>query len=421
MGWGLMAKKKILYIIHRSWPYLGGAERHFFEWAKSSRDTGYEVTLFTTDVWDIEYFHDRTKRRIEILEEEVDGIKIKRFRVVSFPSRIYWGILRGLSNIPLRFCYYSFGYPHIFIPGYLWKMLIMREKFDIVHVGVFPHLFLIYSALKYCRRFGIPAVCTPLIHSGEPHYTESSPHMIGQKQIELLEMGDKITSNTSLEKALLQREGIPGEKIHVIGPGVDPGETWGGRGERFREKYGIKGKMVLQISTQTHDKGSPHLIEAMKIIWQRGIEATLVLIGQIMEDFDAYFLKQPPEVYEKTLVLDYIDEQTKKDALDACDVFVMASKADSFGIVYLEAWLYKKPVIGAYAGGVPEVIADGKDGFLVPFADIHMLSEYIHLLLEYPVLANAMGHNGYLKVLKQHTWDRSCEKIQNLYKELLGR
>src|SRR5512139_3454942 len=134
-----------------------------------------------------------------------------------------------------------------------------------------------------------------------------------------------------------------------------------GRGQRFRKKYRIQGKMVLQISTQTHDKGSPHLIEAMKQLWQRGMDVSLVLIGQTMNDFDAYFLGQPPWVYEKTLVLDFIDEETKKDALDACDVFVMPSKADSFGVVYLEAWLYKKPVIGVYAGGIPDVITEGKD------------------------------------------------------------
>jgi glycosyltransferase involved in cell wall biosynthesis len=226
---------------------------------------------------------------------------------------------------------------------------------------------------------------------------------------------------THLEKEAMIGKGIDEKKIHVIGAGVTPDEVWGGKGARFRERYKIQGKIVLQISTQTHEKGSPHLIEAMKVLWQRGIEATLVLIGQVMNDFDTYFFRQPSWVYEKVIVLDYIDEETKKDALDACSVFVMPSKAESFGIVYLEAWLYKKPVIGAYAGALPEIIQDGKDGFLVPFSDIHMLSEYIRLLLIHPPLADAMGHNGYQKVLRHHTWDRSCGKIQTLYEELFPR
>lgn len=415
-----MRGKKILYIIHRSWPYLGGAERHIWEWAKSSRNEGYDVTVFTTDALDIEYFHDKSKRRVEVSEEVIDGIKIKRFRVVSLPSSVHWKVMKAFSTIPLRFFNYAFGYPHIFLPGYLWGMLFMRERFDLVHVGVFPHLFLIYPAIKYTQRMKVPVVCTPLIHTGEPHSSDMLSHFLTVNHVKLLKYCTKITTITYMEKELLERRGICKENIHLISAGVTPEEVLGGNGMRFRERYGVKGRIVLQISTQTHDKGSPHLIEAMKHLWHKGMDVTLVLIGQIMNDFEAYFLRQPPWVYEKTLVLDYIDEETKKDAIDACDVFVMPSRADSLGIVYLEAWLYKKPVIGAFAGGVPEVIQDGKDGFLVPYADIHMLAEYIRLLLTHSPLADAMGYNGYLKVLRRYTWENSCKKLQELYNELLG-
>jgi glycogen synthase len=414
-----MDKKKILYVAHRSWPYLGGAERLFWEWAKSSRDAGYEVTLFTTDVWDIEYFHDKDKRRIEVTEEVVEGIKIKRFRVAHLPRPIQAGLLRGLSAIPVPFFRYVFGFPYILLPGYLWRMLLMGERFDLVNAGVFPHLFLTYPALQYSRKKRIPSVCTPLIHLGDPHSLDGSNHFLSPNHVELLKHSEKVITMTHLEKEALLRKGIREECIHVISAGVNPEEVQGGIGARFREKYGIRGKMILQISTHTHDKGSPHLIEAMKRLWSEGNDVTLVLIGQVMSDFDAYFFRQPSWVYEKTLVLDYIDEKTKKDALDACDIFVMPSRADSFGIVYLEAWLYKKPVIGVYAGGVPEVVQDGKDGLLVPFADIHMLSEYIRLLLTNPLLSDAMGHNGYLKVLKQFTWKKSCDKLLSLYDELV--
>jgi glycosyltransferase involved in cell wall biosynthesis len=414
-----MGKKKILHVVHRSWPYLGGAERLFWEWAKSSRDAGYDVTIFTTDVWDIEYFHDRSKRRIEILEEEVEGIKIKRFRIVSFSSMLRRGMFKILPNIPFQFWSYAFGYPHIFLPGYLWRMIFTREKFDLVNAGVFPHLFLTYPALQYARRMKIPAVCTPLVHLGEPHDSDGTSHFLSARHVKLLQHFDKIATMTHIEKEAVVERGVDGKKIHVIGAGVTPDEICGGRGARFREKYGVRGKIVLQISTQTYDKGSLHLIEAMKLLWQRGIEATLVLIGQVMNDFDAYFFRQPSWVYEKVIVLDYIDEETKKDVLDACSVFVMPSRAESFGIVYLEAWLYQKPVIGAYAGALPEMIQDGKDGFLVPFSDIHMLFEYVRILLVHPPLAEAMGRYGYQKVLRQYTWDRSCDKIQTLYEELL--
>jgi glycosyltransferase involved in cell wall biosynthesis len=231
---------------------------------------------------------------------------------------------------------------------------------------------------------------------------------------------DKVATMTSIEKEAIMARGIDDEKLHVIGAGLRPEEILGGKGSRFRERYQIPGKIVLQISTQTHDKGSPHVIEAMKLLWQGGIDATLVLIGQVMSDFDAYFLRQPPWVYEHVIVLDHVDEETKKDALEACTLFVMPSKAESFGIVYLEAWLYRKPVVGAFAGALQEMIQDGKDGFLVPFADIHMLSEYIRLLLTYPSLADAMGENGYRRVVNQYSWQGSCSRMQLLCTEILA-
>jgi glycosyltransferase involved in cell wall biosynthesis len=414
-----MVRKKILYVVHRSFPYLGGAERLFWEWAKNSRDAGFDVTIFTTDVWDIEYFHDRSKRRIETSEEKVNEINIKRFRVIFLPSRIHHGALRVISNIPNRFCSYAFGYPHVFLPGYFWKMIFMKEKFDLLNAGVFPHLFLTYPALYFAKKMKIPTICTPLVHLGEPHDPNSKSHFLATEHVELLKYFDRIVTMTHVEKDAIVKKGINEKKILVAGAGVTPSEVLGGQGARFRERYKIQGDIILSISTQTHDKGSPHIIEAMKLLWQRGIEATLVLIGQVMNDFDAYFFRQPSWVYERVIVLDYIDEATKKDALDSCNVFVMPSKAESFGIVYLEAWLYKKPVIGAYSGALPEIIQDGKDGFLIPFADIHMLSEYIQLLLQHPSLAKAMGHNGYQKVVKQFTWNISCGKIQTLYEELL--
>jgi len=411
-------RKKVLYVIHRCWPYLGGAERLFWEWAKSSRDAGDDVTIYTTDVWDIEYFHDRTKRRIETAREVVEGITIRRFRVRTLPRPFRPRMLAVLSVLPSSFCAHAFGYPHILLPGYLWEMIFARQKFDLVNTGVFPHLFLTYPAVSYAHRMKVPVVCTPLIHLGEPHSGDGSPHFLSVRHLDLLAQCDKVVTMTEIERQALLDRGIAEERVHVVGAGVAPEEVWGGKGRHFRERYGIRGKLVLQISTQTHDKGAPHTLEAMKRLWARGSDATLVFIGQVMSDFDALFCGQPPWVYEKTLVLDYIDEQTKRDALDACDVLVMPSKAESFGIVYLEAWLYKKPVIGAWAGGVPALVEDGKDGLLVPFADVHMLAEYITMLLETPQLADALGTNGYWKVLRRYTWKHSCERLRAVYATL---
>jgi glycosyltransferase involved in cell wall biosynthesis len=160
-------------------------------------------------------------------------------------------------------------------------------------------------------------------------------------------------------------------------------------------------------------------VEALKLLWERGVDVTLVMIGQVMSDFAEYLAAQAPSVREKVLVLDYVSEREKKDAFAACDLFVMPSRADAFGIVYLEAWLYKKPVIGCCAGGVPRVIDDGQSGFLVPFGDYYMLAEYISLLLSNSSLAVRLGEKGYQEVMARYMWEHCAARVQEVYQQLL--
>lgn len=84
--------------------------------------------------------------------------------------------------------------------------------------------------------------------------------------------------------------------------------------------------------------------------------------------------------------------------LDLCDIFVMPSREDQgiegFGISYLEAMARGKPVIGGRHGGVPEVIVDGVNGYLVDSNSIPQLSAAINRLLLDPELAEELGNHG---------------------------
>jgi glycosyltransferase involved in cell wall biosynthesis len=98
----------------------------------------------------------------------------------------------------------------------------------------------------------------------------------------------------------------------------------------------------------------------------------------------------------------------------------MPSRTDSFGIVYLEAWLNGVPVIGARAGGVPEIISDGVDGYLVDFGDVPALANRIELLLRRPDIAHELGQAGRRKVLAEHTWDHKIARIAEIYSQVGG-
>ncbi len=411
-------KKKCLMTVHRFYPFMGGAERLFLKWAKEIEKMGYAVDVFTTNVWDNDFFHYPDRRYVKEKNTRLGNINIRRFSIFHPPNKN--NLLKLFAKLPGRYIKQVIGLPHIFLPGYYGYLSFINKlpkKYDFVIGGVFPHYYLIYPALMYAKRKKIPFICVPLMHFGQPNSKEAFELFFNGRSKEILEKSDLILTETDMEKQRLLDFGFDGGKIKTAGIGLYISETIGGKGKSFREKYGISCPMVLQISTQTHDKGTHHAVEAMKILWKKGIEAKLVLIGQILKDFEAYLLAQDAEVFKNTIILNYVTEQEKKDALDACDVFVMASKSESFGLTYPEAWLYRKPVIGAFCSGVMELIEDGKNGFLVPFGDKSMMAEYIIKLLKNPSLRQQMGEDGYNKVIKKYTWKK---RIQDFNKVVEG-
>ena len=132
--------------------------------------------------------------------------------------------------------------------------------------------------------------------------------------------------------------------------------------------------------------------------------------------FGDYYEALPDDVGEKCRWLGFISDEDKQDLQAAGQVFCMPSRTDFFGIVYLEAWLNGVPVIGARGGGVPEIITDGVDGYLVDFGDVAALANRIQLLLRRPEAARALGEAGRRKVLAEHTVDHKIARIVEIYR-----
>src|SRR5205807_9064932 len=138
---------------------------------------------------------------------------------------------------------------------------------------------------------------------------------------------------------------------------------------------------------------------------ERSTEARFLMAGcAMLEQVRSYYEALAEAVREECRLLGFLSDEDKRDLHAAGQVFCMPSRTDSFGIVYLEAWLNGVPVIGARAGGVPEIITDGMDGYLVDFGDVGALADHIQFLMEHPDTAREMGQAGRRKVLAEHTW-----------------
>jgi len=405
----------ILHLVHRYWPCHGGAEMSFQLLSRSFAAEGHPVAVHTTNALDFRHFWDRTAAHLPAGEEMVAGVRVRRHAVRFLP--LHNGPASLLARLPIAaargWLAHSPWLPSLVTAA--WRL----HGFDIVHASSLPVNGIIRAGCTVARRSGIPLVISPHVHSGERCEPGSLlGHYTAPEQLAMLRRADAVIAKTPGEASLLAGHGVAEKRIVIAPNGIDLDEMAGGDGERFRREHGIDGPLVLHLAHKSVLKGSRDTVEAMKLLWRRGSNAWLVLAGSTEEGFGAYLRSVDPGWRRRIIDLESPDDQSKKDALAAQDIFVLPSRADSFGYVFLESWYYGKPVIGAMAGGIPDVIDDGRDGLLVPFGQSHVLAEYLQRLLDDPGLRQRLGQAGRKKLQERFDWQRT---VYPIYRELYTR
>jgi len=102
------------------------------------------------------------------------------------------------------------------------------------------------------------------------------------------------------------------------------------------------------------------------------------------------------------------------------DILLMPTVREGFGLAVAEAMACGLPVVASNCSAIPELLDDGKGGFLCPVGDVNAFAEKINLLADSPQLRREMGAYNRSKVEKQFTLERMVEGYQNLFEEILG-
>lgn len=418
----------ILHIVQLYHPVASGAARYFVEIAERLVHEGHRVTVLTTDAYDLEHFWARGKRRIEQPTELYRGARIVRFPVRRLPGpALCYPIIRRLmvecSRLPRstallrRLAVLTPQLPDL--RPYLRACASVQPRpFDIIHTTNITLDFAIIPAFDFAQQYAIPFICTPFVHVGEPGTRAIVRYYSMRHHIDLLRRSDRVIVQTGIEGAYLNQCGVPDSRLRRIGVGVTPTELAGGDGAQFRATQRIDGPLVLVIGALAFDKGTIHVIDAMRQLWNNGSHATLVLMGAPLSHFTHAYERLPDAVRAHIRLLPYATDAVKRDALAAADLLALPSRTDSFGIVYLEAWCYAVPVIGARAGGVPDVIDDGENGLLVSFGDVAALAQAINTLIADPARARRLGEAGRAKVFRELTWEHKYAQVRAVYHEV---
>lgn len=179
-------------------------------------------------------------------------------------------------------------------------------------------------------------------------------------------------------------------------------------------KYKSEGPLILmQAGTINQFKGQKTAIEAIQILWNKGIkDIHLQIAGR--GELSAIGLDESR--LHNVELLGVVDDMPKRRAFT--DVEIVSSRCEAFGLVIVEAMMGGNPVIASDSGGPKELIEEGESGLLFPQGDSKALAEKIEYLYNNRSEIERMGKNAAVRASSKFTLQQSADNIYKLYTEL---
>jgi len=189
--------------------------------------------------------------------------------------------------------------------------------------------------------------------------------------------------------------------------------------ERMRALLGIAPQrfVVGWIGRMTGVKRTDDILLALRGLRDRGVDACLLMVGDGPDRDQTERRAKELGVVRECFFLGYQDDVT--GFLAAFDAFVLPSGNEGTPVSAIEALGAGRPVVATRVGGVPDVVRDGVDGYLVEAGDVAGLAEALARLAADPELRDRMGAAGRERVLPRYAVERLIDDVDRLYRSLL--
>ncbi len=395
---------KLLHVTHQYRPAIGGAEEYMALISEALAARGHRVSVYTANSTDYESWTGNLPPR-----ETIAGVDVQRFRAIPRRERTWqvlrYGLWRYLEQPKRRF------EPFILVgngptcPGMFAAIATRGRQYDLVHLN---SLHYAHSAYGYvaARLAGRSVVVTPHVHVEQRETWD-----VGYLR-DILARADLIFADTEYERQFHIRQGQDPERVVTGGVGlrieeyVFPGQA------AARQRLGIPAdaQVVLCLGRQVDYKGLDRVLAAVASLQPEFPRALCLIAGPESEWSQGIMAQYAGAPWIRNL--GRVEPDVKLAALSAADIMAMPSHGEAFGVTYLESWLAGRPVIGLAKGAVQALIANGKDGFLVPPGDDAALTQAVRCYLETGARVAEMGAAGRQKVLEQYTLDRIVDRIE---------
>lgn len=287
--------------------------------------------------------------------------------------------------------------------------IALNEDFDVVHV----HDWMTYPAGILIKKLtGKPLVAH--IHALEHDRSGDNLNtVVAHIEWAGMSAADRVVAVSHYTKGeVIQQYKIPAEKISVVHNALNRGDY---KNSFSKTLPPHKEKRVLFMSRITFQKGPDYFIEAARLVHERMPDVHFVMAGS-----GDMYLRMVRRVSQLRLgtVFHFPGFQTGPNVermYASCDLYVMPSVSEPFGIAPLEAMICDMPVIISRQSGVAEVV---QNALKVDFWDIQEMANKICAVLAYPKLAEVMVKNS-REDLGRIRWANAATQLKDIYSEFL--
>ncbi|MFC1935228.1 glycosyltransferase [Chloroflexota bacterium] len=324
-------------------------------------------------------------------------------------SRDSYRLLRISNRIGER----VFGSPWLFAAA------IRKHRVKLLHAHMGPYGI---RFLPIKKRFKLPLITS--FHGYDVYSFPKEPRNLAALR-QLFEEGEMFTAVSEHMRNDLINLGCPGEKILVHHVGVDI--------TRFQPRprsYSMERRIILTVGNFQEKKGFLYLVKALDIVRRKFPKVGLCVVGEALHGNE---IKTKVEdlidelgLRENVVLAGYLSRPQLIKEYAAADLFALPSitarNGDKEGVptVLMEAQASGLPVVSTDHSGIPEVVLDGKSGYLVPEKDVDQLAERICLLLDNPQDWEEMGRIGRAHIEKNFNVATQIGKLEDLYDGLIS-
>lgn len=213
------------------------------------------------------------------------------------------------------------------------------------------------------------------------------------------------------------------KKVLLLYPGIDKSfvDIDNNYKQGIINKYNLANKkIILSVGRVVVRKNHELIIDAIDLIKKnQDIENLRYLIIGFGDNLE-HLKQKVKDLNLETCVL-FLENVSDYDLpyfYDISNMFAMVSKTtkydiEGFGIVYLEAGIFKKPVLASKKGGGAEAVQDGKTGILVDENNVIETKEAILYLLNDQILSCEFGENAHKRIINNFLWEDNYQKLEN--------